>query len=810
MHKSDISYSVRSLLKDKSSTLTGILGYAVALTCAILIMVYIKFELSYDTFHYNPDSVYRISVRLLPEYAYMGNDLFIPTPGALRDALIKEVPGVESAARYYLSSHTVECNGNVFREHGFCYADDSFLEIFSFPVIRGESSKAFRDPFALLITESMAEKYFGHDDPVGKTLKIDNMYIYSIVGIISDPPANSHITFSFITGLHTYLRVRRSAEQKINAWTDNDFFTYVKLDNRTSPDRISDQIEKIAEGHLEGKGPFFSGLKWVLQPVRGIHLGGNGNFEPGKNSSTAILWILASTGLLIILLATLNYLNLSMARIMQRGKEIGVLKLAGIGQKRLIFRLVSESLSLSIAGVLLALFMAWLALPSFSDLVGRDLDFAMILTPAVIVLVLSLITIIGLIPGLISAFTLASVNPVLLLCGKAVHKQGKLKPGFIKRLIVIVQYSISIVALTFTLTILLQIDHIKKKDKGYAPEDILNIFLTDPQLKQNPERLVSELRGIPEVGDIALSSHLPYSVNAGSMGYWEGKPDDRKQIVYNMGIDERFIDLYKMDIVTGRDFSSLFGSDRFQGCLINETAVAEAGWTDPIGKQYGFNNKYKATVIGVVRDFNFQSVDVPVEPLVIFPLGSGEYKSPAWISVNISEGMMEKAMKSVTEVVKRVSPGYLNQVSVLSDRIEKMYIDEKRYFRIAVSLSFVALLLTCMGQFALSRYEIRRRTGEVVIRKINGATRFAIIRLFIGEQVKQISVASLAGLPAALLLGSAWLENYAFRINQGPLLFVIPLLAIFLLSLVVTIAQIMRIAAIKPRPGDGFTVFFRS
>jgi putative ABC transport system permease protein len=810
MNRTDIKYSLRSLMKDRSSSITGIMGYAIALTCSILIMIYIRFEVSYDSFHNNPESVYRISVRLLPEYAYMGNDLFIPTPGALRDALINEVAGVESAARYYQSSHTVEHHGNVFREPGFCYADESFLDIFNFPVLKGESSIVFRDPFAILITESMAAKYFGDDDPVGETLKIDNRYIYSIAGIIKDPPANSHITFSFLTGMQTYLRVRRSAEEKINSWTNNDFFTYVRLDNKTSPDQVSGQLDKIAAVHLEGKGQLFTGMRWALQPIRGIHLGGNGNFEPGNNSSTSILWILACTGLLIILLASLNYLNLSMARTLQRGKETGVLKIAGIGQKRLIFQLAGKSLSLSMAGVLLALLLVWLTLPFFSDLVGRDLSFAMILSPAVIVLVLSIIVIVGLIPGLVSAFTLASVNPVLLLNGQPFRVQARTKPGLLRRLIVIVQYTISIIAITFTFTIFLQINHIKKKDIGYATNDILNVFLTDPLLKENPESLLSELRGIPEIVKVALSSHLPNSVNASSLGYWEGKPEDQVQIVYNMGIDEEFIDLYEMDIVSGRGFSSRFGSDRFESCIINETAVAQAGWADPIGKRFGFSNQYKGTVIGVVRDFNFQSVNLSVEPLVIFSLGSGEYKSPTWISVTVREGTLEKALKSVTEAVKRVSPGYLNQVSVLSDRVEKMYSDEKRQFRIAMTLSIIALLLTCLGQYALLRYEIRRRTGEVVIRKINGATRLAIIRLFIGEQVRQIGIASLFGLPAAFLLGSRWLENYAFRINQGPVLFVIPLLVIFLLSLVVTIAQILRIARIKPGRGENITNLFRS
>lgn len=810
MNKADIRYSLRSLLRDRSSSITGITGYAVALTCAILIMIYIRFELSYDSFHASPESIYRISVRLQPEYAYMGNDLFIPTPGALHDVLINEIPGVEAAARYYLSSHTVEYDGDVFREHGFCYADESFLEIFNFPVLKGDESKAFRDPFAILITESMATKYFGSDDPLGKALKIDNTWIYTVTGVIKDPPANSHITFSFLTGLQTYLRVRRSAEQKISSWTNNDFFTYVRLKGNTSPDQVSGLLEMIDDGHLEGKGELFSGLKWVLQPVMGIHLGGNGNFEPGENSSTGILWILASTGLLIILLATLNYLNLSMAQILQRGKEIGVLKIAGIGQKRLIFKLMSESLSLGFAGVLLALIMVWLTLPFFSDLVGRDLDFGMILSPVLVVTVLSLIVIVGLIPGFISSITLASVNPVNLLNGRPVRTNGRAKPGFLRRLIVIVQYAISVAALTFAFTILLQIDHINRKDIGYATDDILTVFLTDPELKKNPERLLSELRGMPEVAELCLSSHLPSGVNASSLGYWEGMPEERKQIVYNMGIDENFIDLYELEIVSGRDFSSLFGSDRSESCLINETAASMTGWPDPAGKRYGFSNQFKGTVIGVVRDFNFQSVDLPVEPLVIFPLGSDEYKSPGYVSVRIREGSMDKALESVTEVVNRVSPGYLNQVSVLSERIEKMYSDEKRQSRLAISLSVVALLLTCLGQYALTRFEIRRKTGEVVIRKINGATRLAITRLFIGEQAGQIGIASLAGLPVAFFLGLAWLENYAWRIDLGPSLFVVPILTVFALSLVVTIAQITRIAAIKPGRGESIAGFFRS
>jgi putative ABC transport system permease protein len=809
MNKTDLNYLTRSLLKDKSSSITGILGYAVALSCSILIMVYIKFEISYDRFHQSPESLYRIAVRLCPENAYMGNDLFIPTPGALCGLLKNEVPGVESAARYYHSSHTVENEGNVFRENGFLYADESFLDLFSFPVLTGSPGKAFQDPYAMLITDSMAEKYFGDDDPVGKTLRVDNSYTYSIVGIISDPPLNSHIAFSFISGMPTYLRVRRSAEQKINSWTDNDFFTYVRLDDRTTPDQVAKQLDRLDDAHLEGKGEFFSGMKWELQPVTKIHLGGNANFEPGKNSSSGILWILATTGLLIILLATLNYLNLSMAQVLQRGKEIGVLKMAGITNKRLVFQLVGETLLLSIMGALLALVIVWMALPPFSALVGRELNFGMVLNPVFPGLVMILTLVVGLIPGFVSTLTMSSANPVSLLNGSPVIKMGKTKPGRVRRLIVTLQYSVSVVGLVIALTILLQINHIRKKDVGYAADNIINIYLTDPRLKENADILISELQGIPEVEKVALSSHLPGAVNASSFGYWEGKPEDKKQIVYNMGIDERFVSLYNMEIVTGRDFSSLHGSDIFEACLINETAAAVAGWTDPVGKRFGFNDHYKGSVVGVVRDFNFQSASYPVEPLIIFPLGSAEYKTPLYVSVAVRIGSMERALRSVTEVVNRLSPGYLNQITILRDRIERQYSDEKRHLRIAVALSFLAVILTCMGQYALSRYEIRRRTGEVVIRKINGATRHAIVKLFIGEEARQIAIASLVALPVAWFFNSGWLENYAYRINQGPLLFLIPIIVVFLLSVMVTISQIVRISAIKPGHDASIAYFFR-
>jgi putative ABC transport system permease protein len=264
-----------------------------------------------------------------------------------------------------------------------------------------------------------------------------------------------------------------------------------------------------------------------------------------------------------------------------------------------------------------------------------------------------------------------------------------------------------------------------------------------------------------------------------------------------------------MEIVTGRDFSSLHGSDIFEACLINETAAAVAGWTDPVGKRFGFNDHYKGSVVGVVRDFNFQSASYPVEPLIIFPLGSAEYKTPLYVSVAVRIGSMERALRSVTEVVNRLSPGYLNQITILRDRIERQYSDEKRHLRIAVALSFLAVILTCMGQYALSRYEIRRRTGEVVIRKINGATRHAIVKLFIGEEARQIAIASLVALPVAWFFNSGWLENYAYRINQGPLLFLIPIIVVFLLSVMVTISQIVRISAIKPGHDASIAYFFR-
>ncbi len=803
MRKIQIRYSLKSLFRGKNHAIAGITGFAIALSCSLMIMIYIVNELSYDSYHDNAGSIYRVVSKVDPQYAYMGSDIFISTPGALRDALIDDVPGIEQSTKFYTSSHTVECDGNLFREGGFLYSDAAFLEIFNFPLITGDKEKAFREPYAILITESIAHKYYGDDNPVGKTIKIDNRHIYTVVGVLEDIPENSHFRFNFLTGLETYLRVRRSAENKINSWSDFDFYTYVRLSDNVTQEEIDKRLDYLISRYIDRENDsVFEGMKWILQPLKGIHLGGNANFEVGKNSNTKILWILASAGFLIILIATLNYLNLSTAQLMSRSKEAGILKICGSGRRELIIQLLGETVMLAFAGVLLAMFIAWLVLPFFAEFTGRNLVYSMVFKPQMLIMIIILVVVIGITSGIFTAIKLASGKPLTLLMEDGpVAILGRNKPGAIRRTIVVLQYMISITALIIVMTILVQLNFIKKSDLGFTKDNIISIFIADPAVKKNPDGLLSELRKISGVVDVTVSSHLPCDINASSIGFWEGKQDDNKDIVYNMGVDEHFIDFYNMEIVKGRGFSSGFGSDSHESLIINETAASLTGWADPIGMKYGLSGRYYGTVIGVVKDFNFQKLSLPLEPLVIFPVGSSEYEYPDIISVKVSPGTMDLTLQSVKKTLNRLSPGYINGISIMSDRIERMYRDDVMLSGIAIFSTAIAMLLTFFGQYALSFFETRRRTREIVIRKVNGATPVRIVKLFTKELLFQVSIAFIIACPITYYLITSWLKNFAYRINTGPGLFIFPALIIFSVSFIVICARLIKVSKINPAAG---------
>ena len=717
------------------------------------------------------------------EFSYMGKTMFVSTPGLLKESLARDIPEIEKSSKCYMQKHTLEYNSSLFPETGFLYADSDFFKIFTFRFLSGNPSEALKEPFSLFITEEMASKYFGKVDPVGKTIKADNNYIFTVKGILEDIPQNSHLTFDFLTGFETLYRIR--GRERVERWTDFSYITYILVSKNTTAEHVSDQVNKLPLRYLPQES-VFKGMQWVIQPLKKIHLGGNANFEPVKNSDIRYVFLVASIGLFILLIACFNYMNMATTRFYSRGREIGIHKVAGSSRTMLVFQFLAESIMLALGGFLISLAVVWFILPLFADFTDRPLTYRMIFDFSVLARMLLLILITGIFAGIFPALRLSNFSPLKLMKEEYADPGGIGMKGFSKNALVVLQYVISIVALVATFTILRQLSFIKNADLGFSRKNILTISLNDPAIRNNPAVLISELGKNPDFNDIAASSDLPYSINSAGPGSWEGKPEGPELTVYRTGIDTGFIDLYKLKIVSGRGFSNEFSADAMNSCLINKTTAKTIGWDDPLGKKFGFDPENQMTIIGVVEDFNFHSLSLPMEPLVMFLIPCREFGQPRYISIRVISGDIAGSKSSVEKIMKDLSPHYLNPVSVLENKINEMYSSDRNLASIIFLSTIIAVILTCMGQYSLSFYTAKKRSREMALRKVNGAQSVTIMALMAEEVIKLIIAAVVIAGPVSYLVMKQWLQNFAFRVDLG--------IAVFIYSLLITI--IISFAAI--------------
>jgi putative ABC transport system permease protein len=795
MVKSYLWLSVRSIISQGRQSVISMFGISIALTCAVLIILYVQYELSYDTYHENADQIYRI-IRKQPGHEYMGNDLFAVTPDPLKNALINDIPEIKNSTKCKLGFHILGYNSKLFEEGGFLYADTDFLEIFTFPVITGNPAEALKDPFTLFITKDMAMKYFGNEDPVGKTIMADNKYLFTVCGILENIPQNSHFHFDFMTGYETFYSISGGRDEA-GKWDNFSHTTYIQLfDNATAED-IEDKLNDLASRYLSSD-PFFKDSRFIAEPLRDIHLRSDSNFSIADSGDIRYVYLISAVGILILLIACFNYMNMANARSYNRGRETGILKASGAGKGEVIIQLVTESALISLGGLVLALVIAGLLMPSFSSFTERPLTFRMIFEYRIIIKVIVLTLGTGILAGIWPALHLSSITPVNLI-NENYKAVGGNRSWQLRNLLVVVQNVISMVALICTFTVLRQLNFIETSELGFEKENIITVELKDPAIRKYPGTLLNELRKNPEIIDLTTSVNLPVNAQGTSYASWEGKPEELKQFVYRAGIGNDFIDFYGMKVISGRSFSDDFSADTLNNYIINEAAAKIMGMDDPVGKKFGFKkDEGLGTVIGVIENYHFQSLHLAIEPLALAATGSDGFKVPQYISIRVTPGAVSEALPFIDRTVKELSPHYLNPVSVFSDRVEMMYRSEMKLASIFIISALLAVMLTCLGQYSLSSYTTESRTREMVIRKVMGAQPAGIIAMITFQTVKWILVSLLFAWPIGYLLMKKWLQIFAWHINIGAGVFLLSLLIISLISLAAVSYHVINLARVNP------------
>lgn len=734
-------------------SLINLLGLIVGLSAFILIFLWVEEEWSYDRFHPGSKHIYRIV-----QNQFNDNNEVYPvavTPAPLAPHLKNTFAEVEAACRVGTSEFIVRRDETAFVQKGIL-ADPEFFEVFAFPIVKGEHKTFASTIDVVMISERLAAVYFNTENPVGKTLTILSKELL-VAAVFKDVPGNSHLHFDFVIPMEF---VRAGGYDDLAKWNYNNYYTYARLSASASQLAFTDKIRNlIKEHHPKAEAEL------VVQPLHGIHLYSNhlNNDTPGRGNILYV-YIFSAVGIFILIIASINYANLATARSFKRAKEAGVRKVIGANRWQLMVHFFSESFLYSVLAFLLAVGVSWLMLPSFNELSGKAIEFEL-LNPTIYLPMLASVVFCSFLGGAYPALLLSALNPALVLKG---YLKGGRGPIIFRRTLVVLQFVLAISFLAGTLVVQDQLEYIRARDLGFEKENVLT-FTANRNLRQKFDAFKTELLALPGVLNVTATSSRLSNINESTdMVEWEGKNPDVSVLFHVLPVEQDFVKTFSMQITDGRDFSPEFISDS-SAILINEEAARQMGMTDPIGKRITFGDRINNLIIGVIKDFNFKSAHKKIEPMLIY-LDANEYYR---IAVRLGAGNLVEHTEAVKAVFKKVNPGAPFEYVFLDEEIDQSYRNEERTSKIFSYLSALSIFISCLGLLGMVMFVTEQRAREVALRKVLGASALHLTWLLTREFILLVLAAFAIAAPAMYYLGNLWLNNFAYRIDAGILLFVL-------------------------------------
>ncbi len=795
MLKNYLTSAIRSLLRHKLYSVINILGLAIGMACCILIMLWVMDELSFDKRHTNADNIHRLCVD-----ANFGSPFIAAismVPAAPR--LIEEYPEVVNAARISpLGSAAVKYKDKLFREEYIGYADNSVFQVFTFPFLAGDPNSALNTPYTVVITREMAEKYFGDEDPLGKTLKFDGETDFTVTGVVENIPRNSHFTFNMLRSIETQYAVKRA---EMEMWFNIQYFTYLLLADNTDYREFEQKLPGFVDKHM-GEPLKSSGatLKCFLQPLTSIHLHSNLAAEIGVNGSITYVYIFTAIATLILIIACMNYINITTARAGVRSREVAVRKTFGAGRSNLIAQLIVETILFSLFAVLLAVLLIEIALPFFNSLADRRLTFDALGQLYLLAALLCLPLLVGFIAGSYPALILSAFQPVKIIQGGTASGSPKTK---LHIALVVLQFTISIALIIGASTVYSQLMYVKNKEMGFSSEQVLVIPRIGKEIKRSMDSFRNELKSVPGVLNAAAASFVPGGGCRLAITFPEGFAEDKPQTMNILDIDPYYLRTIRMELVLGRNFSNEMPTDVTESILINQTAAMKFGWDEPLGKKIlcsvitdtGFTTLNRS-VVGVVKDFHQQSLHSEI-PSMIIGMNASEFRS---VLVRITPENVAGTIKGLEEKWRERNPERPFHYFFIDEIFDRRYRADRRLGNIILYFSLLAVFLSCMGLFGMSTYSAERRTKEIGIRKVLGATVAGIVRLMSGEFLLLVGLANLIAWPLSYFAMNRWLESFAYRIRFVDWMWSFPAagLAAIVIALLTVSLQSFRAAAANP------------
>lgn len=794
MFKNYIKIALRRLIKQRLYSIITIVGLSVGITSCLLIMLYVKQELSYDRFYPNSDRIYRVAHKVIRPQGISYNAAS-PTP--LAPALKEEYPEIEYITRIYFDAEVLFEYGDkkIFEYDNVIYADPDFFNVFPFRLLKGDPSHLLDTPDSIVLTASVAQKYFGDDEPLGKVLQINNQDNFKVTGVIDDVPVNSHYHFNFVVSF--LAKNEKNFGTWLNLWTGfTTLYTYAVLPDNLNIEEFTSEVENIITEHA----PKRAGIerKIFFQPLKSIYLHSHLESEIEANNYVSNLVILSTIAFLILVIACINYMNLATAQSAKRAKEVGMRKVLGAERFQLVKQFMRESILLTVLAMFVSLVFMEVFLPAFSFLVGKPIDLIYKENLLFLSGFFSIAIFVGIISSIYPAVFLSRHQPIKTLKGLRDSIKSSIAQLFFKKTLVVIQFSVSILLIVCTIIINHQLHYMRNAHLGFEKKHTIVVPIHSESGRRQYEAAKHELLAIPGVLGASACLEAPIgSYTIISRALPEGRDAEESFFIDHNSVDYDFIDNFNIEIVAGRKFSKEYSTDLREAFIINEATVRKWGFSSPeeaLGKRLRSGIGIEGTIIGVTKDYHISSFHEEIEPLVM--ICDPQY---FWtMAIKIKSDNISAVLSSIEKTMKKFGPEYPFTYTFLDEDINALYEGEERTARIVRTFSIIAISIACLGLFGLAAFAAEKRTKEIGIRKVLGATASNLIFMLSTEFTKWVLVANIIAWPVAYYAMNKWLQGFAYRINIGPWSFLLAAALAFVIALFTVSYHAIKVSMSNP------------
>jgi len=776
MIRSQLKSSLRSVLKQGYFSVINILGLTIGLAAFTLIALFVQHEFSYDQHNQGVDLTYR-----------MVRDKHVCSPPPLATAIKARIPEVEYVSRIIPGNNLiVTVNENHFVEEEYFWADQELLDVFSFEFIYGNPSKALTGSTGIIISDRLAKKYFDDQNPMGQMVTVDHEHSYFVSGVFRDLPTSSHFSIDIALPMKQFFQIKGIREDN---WGSNYAYTYLKLHANTDVELVNQKYVEL-EKEIVGWTPESEEYQqhFMLQPVADIHLFSHRQQELQANGNIKNVILFISIGILILAISIINYINLTTAMLGVRFKEVSVRKAIGTSKAQIVNQFLSESVVVALISMVAAMGIARYTMAPFGQLMEREIlietSDIQLWIPACFILAI----LVGLAAGFVPSRSIANTSITSLKKGSSGGR------GTFRNVLVGFQFTIALVLIIFSINIERQLTFLFEKDLGYDKEQIITVKLFDKTFGKDIQAIKSELMTSANVGGVSSSYELPHAITGFRKPDWfcQNMPDCTP-ISYN-SVDYNFVDLFGLEVVEGRNFSRDYPSDQTGAFLVNEKALKVAGWDSPIGKEISHYDGTKGKIVGVIKDFHFQSMHAEVAPIYL-KLDASIYSH---LAIKLNSGQVSAGLDETKEIINKYAPNTPLEYRFLDDEFEKVYHSEKRLGRIFTYFSILATLLGCLGLYGMSSFIISKRIKEIGVRKVLGATNSGISFLLGKSFLLPVVIANILAWPAAYYMLRIWLDGFAIRTTLTLWPFLLAMTIVLIITTLTVGVHTRRLASQNP------------